>query len=87
MEKQQELHAVRDSLAKEACDQTHGETDDNVNGLTRRGVFRAATLAAVTAGIAAGSARPAYALWPTKPTPRFKSVKPHEGGMFTYTVG
>jgi Asp/Glu/hydantoin racemase len=74
-------------LAKEARDKPHGEKDGNVDGLTRRGMFQAATVAAAATGIAAVSTRPAHALWPTKPTPRFKSVKPHEGGMFTYTVG
>jgi hypothetical protein len=77
----------RKKLAEETFDQSHVEEEDTENGLTRRKMFQAATVAAATAGIAASSTRQAHALWPTEPTPRFKNVKPHEGGMFTYTVG
>ncbi len=72
--------------AKQAANQPLGEEVDNTKGITRRSALKMVTVAAAT-GIAAGSVRPAHALWPTKPTPRFKHVKPHEGGMFTYTVG
>jgi len=55
--------------------------------LTRRGMFQAATVAAAATSVAAMSAKPAHALWPTAPTPRFKTIKPHEGGLFMYNVG
>lgn len=83
MEAEMELY----EMASVATDQPNGEENDDTNGLTRRSMLQATTVAVAAAGIAVGSTRPAHALWPIKPTPRFNSVKPHEGGMFTYTVG
>ncbi len=59
----------------------------DASDVSRRDAFKTAAAVAVAGGVVAATTQQAQALWPAKATPRFKSVKPHEGGLFTHTVG
>ena len=65
------------------------ETEDSKTSLSRRQAMQGAAVAAVAGGALFANTREAKAVWPNAkdPTPRFETVLPHKGGMFTHTVG
>lgn len=79
-------HKVQDKSIKS---DVPAEAEDIDASISRRQVMQGAAVAAIAGSAIVSTPRQAKAMWPNKenPTPRFEKVQPHEGGMFTYTVG
>jgi hypothetical protein len=78
---------MNDKLQMEIPESSNEEGDEFK--LSRRQAMQGAAVVAVAGGALLGGTREALAVWPNteNPTPRFETILPHEGGMFTYTVG